>query len=161
MSSYTSPWGAHGGSPDRCRRVDDAPGEDLRGDSRDGRGCTGGAPSGGDRVDGDRGLYWRCGSPSPDRYHRHYWRCQGHRSQRWVAYPHQDRLRRVGHNDEDTAPGLPHVGSSSVRRRRLLRVSTGAGCTHCCSPTRDAFFALPEADCQGGLGRHRCDPRRQ
>jgi hypothetical protein len=30
---------------------------------------AGGAPGGGDRVDGDRGLYrWR-DSPSPDRYH--------------------------------------------------------------------------------------------
>jgi hypothetical protein len=42
--------------------------------------------------------------------------CQGHRSQRWVAYPHQDQLRRVGHGDEGRAPGLPHVGSSSVRQ---------------------------------------------
>jgi hypothetical protein len=38
----------------------------------------------------------------------------------WVAYPHQDQLRRVGHGDEDTALGAAHVRSSSVRRRRLL-----------------------------------------
>jgi hypothetical protein len=87
--------------------------------------------------------------------------CQGHRSRRWVAYPHQDQLRRVGRGDEGTALGSPHVGSSSVRRRRLSRGSTGAGCPHCCSPARDAVFAFPEADCQGGLGRHRCDPHRQ
>jgi hypothetical protein len=45
--------------------------------------------------------------------------CQGHQSRRWVAYPHQDQLRRVGRGDEGTAPGSPHVGSSSIRRRRL------------------------------------------
>jgi hypothetical protein len=47
--------GARGGSPDRRRRSDGAPGEGARG--------------GGDRVDGDRGLYRRRDSPSPDRYH--------------------------------------------------------------------------------------------
>jgi hypothetical protein len=78
-----------------------------------------------------------------------------------VAYPHQEQLRRVGRSDEGTAPGSPHVGSNSVRRQRLLRGSMGAGCPHCCSPTRDAVFAFLEADCQRGLGRHRCDPHRQ
>jgi hypothetical protein len=87
--------------------------------------------------------------------------CQGHRSRRWVAYPHQDQLRRVGRGDEGTAPGSPHVRSSSLRRRRLPRGSAGAGCPHCCSPARDAVFAFPEADCQGGLGRHRYDPHQQ
>jgi hypothetical protein len=41
-------------------------------------------------------------------------RCQGRRSRRWVAYPHEDQLRRVGRGDEDTAPGARHVGSSSL-----------------------------------------------
>jgi hypothetical protein len=63
-----------------------------RGGSPDGRGCAGGAPGGGTRgsrapdgddnpdrrghaggwIDGDRGLYSRRDSPSPDRYHGHY-----------------------------------------------------------------------------------------
>jgi hypothetical protein len=61
--------GARGGSPDRRRRVDGAPGEGARGGSPDGRRRAGGAPGGGDRVDEDRGLYRRRDSPSPDRYH--------------------------------------------------------------------------------------------
>jgi hypothetical protein len=61
--------GARGGSPDRRRRADDAPGEGARGGSPDGRRHADGAPDGGDRVDGDRGLYRRRGSPSLDRYH--------------------------------------------------------------------------------------------
>jgi hypothetical protein len=77
------------------------------------------------------------------------------------GYPHQDQLRQVDRGHEGTATGLPHLGSSSVQRHRLLRGSTGAGCPHCCSPARDAVFAFPEADCQGGLGRHRYDPHRQ
>jgi hypothetical protein len=80
--------------------------------------------------------------------------CQGHRPRRWVAYPHQDKLRRVGHGDEGTALGSPHVGSNLVRWQRLLRGSTGARCHHCCSPARDAVFAFFEADYQGSLGRH-------
>jgi hypothetical protein len=64
--------GARGGSPDRRRRANDAPGEGARGGSPDGRRHAGGAPGGGDRVDGDRGLYrWR-DSPSPDQYHGHH-----------------------------------------------------------------------------------------
>jgi hypothetical protein len=56
-----------------------------RGGSPNGRGCAGGAPSGGARsgnqdrrgraddwVDGDCGFYRRRGSPSPDRYHGHH-----------------------------------------------------------------------------------------
>jgi hypothetical protein len=35
------------------------------------RGRVGGAPAGGGRDDGDRGLYRRRASPSPDRYHGH------------------------------------------------------------------------------------------
>jgi hypothetical protein len=66
------PQGCSGGSPDGRGHADGAPGGGARG------GC---APDGGgssDRhgrtsglVDGDRGLYRRCGSPSPDRYHSH------------------------------------------------------------------------------------------
>src|SRR5207237_2002924 len=37
----------------------------------DGRERAGGAPGGGGWVNGDRGLYRRRGSPSPDRYHGH------------------------------------------------------------------------------------------
>jgi hypothetical protein len=87
--------------------------------------------------------------------------CQGRRSRRWVAYPHQDQLRRVGHGDEGTALGVAHVGSISVRRRRLLRGLIVAGCPHCCSPARDTVLAFQEVDCQGGLGCHRCGTYRQ
>jgi hypothetical protein len=62
--------GACGGSLDRRRRADGAPGEGARGGGPDGRRhYASGAPGGGDRVDGDRGLYRRRGSPSPDRHH--------------------------------------------------------------------------------------------
>jgi hypothetical protein len=64
--------GCSGGSPDGRRRAGGAPGGVAHG---------GRAPDGGgnpDRrerasgwVDGDRGLYKRCSSPSPDRYHGH------------------------------------------------------------------------------------------
>jgi hypothetical protein len=67
------PQGRGGGSPDGHERVGGATG----GSSRGGR-----VPNGGDNldrcgraggwVDGDRGLYRRRGSPSPDRYHGHY-----------------------------------------------------------------------------------------
>jgi hypothetical protein len=63
--------GACGGSLDRRRRADGAPGENARGGSTDGCGRADGAPGGGGRVDGDRGLYRRRSSPSPDRYHGH------------------------------------------------------------------------------------------
>jgi hypothetical protein len=63
-----------------------------RGGSPDGHGCVGGAPGGGSRgghtldgggsldrcehtdgwVNGDRGLYKRRDSPSPDMYHGHH-----------------------------------------------------------------------------------------
>jgi hypothetical protein len=49
--------------------ADGAPGEGARGGSPDGRRHAVGAPGGGDRVDGDRGLYRRRDSPSPDQYH--------------------------------------------------------------------------------------------
>jgi hypothetical protein len=61
--------GARGGNPDRCRRADGAPGEGARGGSPDWRRHASDAPGGGDRVDGDRSLYRRRGSPSRDRYH--------------------------------------------------------------------------------------------
>jgi hypothetical protein len=67
------------------------------------------------------------------------------------------RLCRVGRSDEGMTPGSPHVGSSLVRRRRLLQGSSAAGCSHYCSPARDVVFAFPKADYQGGLGRHCCD----
>jgi hypothetical protein len=64
------PQGHRGGSPDGRRRAGGAPG---------GGACGGYVPDGGGRpdrrgrangwVDGDHGLYRRCGSPSPDRYH--------------------------------------------------------------------------------------------
>src|SRR6266508_1774833 len=41
------------------------------GSSPDGRGRAGGAPGGSGWVNGDRGLYRRRGSPSPDWYHGH------------------------------------------------------------------------------------------
>jgi membrane protein involved in colicin uptake len=41
----------------------------ARGGSPDGRRHDSGAPGGGDRVDGDHGLYRRHGSPSKDQYH--------------------------------------------------------------------------------------------
>jgi hypothetical protein len=66
------PQGCCGGSPDEHGHADDAP---------SGGACGGRAPDGGsspDRrgltaswVDGDRGLYRRCGSPSLNRYHGH------------------------------------------------------------------------------------------
>jgi hypothetical protein len=49
--------------------ADGAPDEGTRGGSPDGRRHAGGAPGGGDRVDGDRGLYRRRKSRSPDQYH--------------------------------------------------------------------------------------------
>jgi hypothetical protein len=67
------PQGHHGGSPDGRRCADGAPGGGV---------CGGRVPDGGgnpDRrgrisgwIDGDRGLYRRCGSPYPDRYHGHH-----------------------------------------------------------------------------------------
>jgi hypothetical protein len=67
------PQGRRGGSPDKRGRVGGAPSGGTRygrvpdcGGSPDRRGRVGGW------VDGDRGLYSRCGSPSPDRYHGHH-----------------------------------------------------------------------------------------
>jgi hypothetical protein len=57
--------GVRGSSPYRRRRADGAPGEGARGGSPDGRGHAGG----GDGADGDRDLYRRRDSPSPDWYH--------------------------------------------------------------------------------------------
>jgi hypothetical protein len=67
------PQGRRGGNPDWRGRAGGAPGGDARGGhvpdgsgSPDRRGRVGGW------VDGDRGLYRRCGSSSPDRYHGHH-----------------------------------------------------------------------------------------
>jgi hypothetical protein len=67
------PQGRRGGSPDERGCAGDAPGGGARdgrvpdgGGSPDKRRCAGGW------VDGDRGLYKRRGSPSPDRYHSHH-----------------------------------------------------------------------------------------
>jgi hypothetical protein len=51
--------------------TDDAPDKNARSSNPDRRERTGGAPGGSGRVDGDRGLYRRRDSPSPDRYHGH------------------------------------------------------------------------------------------
>jgi membrane protein involved in colicin uptake len=67
------PQGRCGGSPDERGRASGAPGGGAHGGrvpdgggSPDRRGRVGGW------VDGDRGLYRRRGSPSPDRYHGHH-----------------------------------------------------------------------------------------
>jgi hypothetical protein len=65
-----APQGRRGGSPDGRRRAGGAPGGGAHyghaldgGGGPDRRGCAD------SWVDGDRGLYRRRGSPSPDRYH--------------------------------------------------------------------------------------------
>jgi hypothetical protein len=66
------PQGRGGGSPDRCGRAGDALGGGTRGGrAPDGSGSPDrhGHAAGWD--DGDHGIYRRCGSPSPDRYHDH------------------------------------------------------------------------------------------
>jgi hypothetical protein len=163
MGSRAPHGGARGGSLDRRRRADGAPSENACGGSPDGRGRADGAPGGGGRVNGDRGLYRRRGSPSSDRYH-------GHRGVQAVV--------------RDTGPGggwstltkTNYVEWAAVMRVRLQvchmweAVRYGdvdyyedrqARCPHCCSPARDAVFTFPEAECQGCLGRHRCDLHRQ
>jgi hypothetical protein len=67
------PQGRHGGNPDRRGRASDT----LGGGACGGRALDdGGSPDRRGRadgwVDGDRGLYRRLGSPSPDRYHGHH-----------------------------------------------------------------------------------------
>jgi hypothetical protein len=69
------PQGHRGGSPDGRERAGDAPGEGAYGgrDPDNGGGSSPGRRGhGGGWVDGDRGLYRRRGSPSPDRYHGHH-----------------------------------------------------------------------------------------
>jgi hypothetical protein len=68
-----APQGRRGGSPDERGRAGGAPGGGARG------GCVldgGGSPDRRGRADGwddgDHGLYRRCDSPSPDRYHGHH-----------------------------------------------------------------------------------------
>jgi hypothetical protein len=65
--------GCRGGSPDGRERVGDAPGGGARGGcAPDGGGSRDRRARAGGWVDGDRGLYRRRGSPSPDRYHGHH-----------------------------------------------------------------------------------------
>jgi hypothetical protein len=69
----THPQGHRGGSPYERGHAGGAPG----GGARDGRVPDGGGSPdrrgrAGGWVDGDRGLYRRCGSPSPNRYHGHH-----------------------------------------------------------------------------------------
>jgi hypothetical protein len=67
------PQGHGGGSPDGCRRTGGAPSGGTRGGhAPDGGGCPDRRGCINDWVDRDRGLYRRCGSPSPDRYHSHH-----------------------------------------------------------------------------------------
>jgi hypothetical protein len=67
------PQGRRGGSPDERGRTGGAPGGGARGGHvPDGGGSLDRRERVGDWVDGDRGLYRRCGSPSPDRYHDHH-----------------------------------------------------------------------------------------
>jgi hypothetical protein len=64
------PQGHRGGSPDERGRAGGAPGGGARGGRvPDGDGSPDRRRRAGDWVDGDRGLYRRRGSPSPDRYH--------------------------------------------------------------------------------------------
>jgi hypothetical protein len=67
------PQGHRGGSPDGCGRAADALGGGARG-SRvpDGGGSPDRCGRTGGWVDGDRSLYRRRDSPSPDRYHGHH-----------------------------------------------------------------------------------------
>jgi hypothetical protein len=67
------PQGHRGGSPDGRGRVGGAPGGGARSDhALDGGGIPDRRGCADDWVDGDRGLYRRRGSPSPDRYHGHH-----------------------------------------------------------------------------------------
>jgi hypothetical protein len=67
------PQGRRGGSPDEHGRARGAPGRGARGGHvPDGGGSPDRRRRAGGWVDGDHGLYRRCGSPSPDRYHGHY-----------------------------------------------------------------------------------------
>jgi hypothetical protein len=95
------------------------------GGSPDGRGCTGGASSGRPLQSCPRRRWqprqvWLSLPRQVPWSPRDPGHCQGRRYRRWVAYTHQDQLRRVGRGDGDTALGVAHVGSSSVQRRRLL-----------------------------------------
>jgi hypothetical protein len=67
------PQGRRGGSPDERGRAGGAPGGGARGGRvPDGGGSPDRRGRAGGWVDGDRGLYRRRGSPSPDRYHGHH-----------------------------------------------------------------------------------------
>jgi hypothetical protein len=67
------PQGRRDGSPDKRGRTGGAPGGGARGCRvPDGGGSLDRHGRAGGWVDGDRGLYRRHGSPSPDRYHGHH-----------------------------------------------------------------------------------------
>jgi hypothetical protein len=67
------PQGCRGGSPDGRGRASGAPGGGACGGHvPDGNGSPDRRERAGGWVDGDRGLYRRRGSPSPDRYHGHH-----------------------------------------------------------------------------------------
>jgi hypothetical protein len=67
------PQGRRGGCPDERGRADGAPGGGARGGHvPDGGGSLDRRGRAGGWVDGDRGLYRRHGSTSPDRYHGHH-----------------------------------------------------------------------------------------
>jgi membrane protein involved in colicin uptake len=67
------PQGRRGGSPDERGRAGSALGGGARGGRvPDGGGSPDRRGRAGGWVDGDCGLYRRCGSPSPDRYHGHH-----------------------------------------------------------------------------------------
>jgi hypothetical protein len=86
--------------------------------------------------------------------------CQGHWSRRWVAYPHQDQLRRVGRGDEGTALGSPRWKQLGMTTSTTMRIDRRWMPSLLQSHPR-CSFRFPEANCQGGLGRHHCDPHRQ
>jgi hypothetical protein len=67
------PQGCRGGSPDKRGRAGGAPGGGARGGRvPDGGGSPDRRERAGGWVDGDRGLYRRRDSPSPNRYHGHH-----------------------------------------------------------------------------------------
>jgi hypothetical protein len=157
---------ARGGSLDRRRRANGAPGKNARGSSPDGREHADDALGGGGRVDRDRGLYRRRGSPSPDRYH-------GHRGAQAV-------VRDIGPDGGwPTLTKTNYVEWAAVMRVRLQvrhmweAVWYGVVDYYEDRWALDAVFAFPEASCQrcsfrfrrSGLprkhGTHRCDPHRQ
>jgi hypothetical protein len=58
---------------------------------------------------------------------------------------------------------VPHlyVLAPFIENGVLGQGQSGLAVPHCCSPARDAVLTFQEADCQGGLGCHRCGTHRQ